>query len=498
MRDVRIALIIPSKMGKDDTYGHILKYTSIFGSVQGMNIMVGLVRNKLVALILGPAGMGLNSLFNTTVNLLSQATGLGIGTSAVRNISELYEKGDTKELERSVKMVRAWSLLTALAGMLLCMALGPALDFFTFSWGNHSLHFMLLSPAVALIAISGGETAILKGIRKLRSLAVMQIYNMVASLVVSIPIYYIWGESGIVPVIVITALIAMLLVVWQSYKVFPLRLGGAFGVLGEGMGMIRLGVAFMVAGVFGSGVEMFVRSWLNVNANLNIVGLYNAGYMITITYAGMVFSAMETDYFPRLTAVNHDNTAIRQLANKQIEVSLLIVSPMLVALIIMLPVLIPLLFSGKFLPVVSMTQVAVLAMFFRAVMLPIEYIPLAKGESMVHLVLEAIYSILTILLIIWGYENWELFGTGIGLVVSYALNFIIVLAFAFWRYGYTMSRQVLIYSIMQMPLVIAAYAMTFIGNSMVYWLSGTFIVLVSTAVSLCILQRKTALWKRQS
>ena len=46
-------------------YSHILKYTGLFGGVQGLNIMIGLVRNKLVALILGPEGMGLISLFNS-------------------------------------------------------------------------------------------------------------------------------------------------------------------------------------------------------------------------------------------------------------------------------------------------------------------------------------------------------------------------------------------------------------------------------------------------
>ena len=68
-------------------YGHVLKYTGIFGGVQGLNILIGLVRNKLVAVILGPAGMGLASLFNTTVNFISQATNLGLPVSAVNHLS---------------------------------------------------------------------------------------------------------------------------------------------------------------------------------------------------------------------------------------------------------------------------------------------------------------------------------------------------------------------------------------------------------------------------
>ena len=48
----------------NNSYSHILKYTSLFGGVQMLNILIGLVRNKLVAVLLGPAGMGLVALFS--------------------------------------------------------------------------------------------------------------------------------------------------------------------------------------------------------------------------------------------------------------------------------------------------------------------------------------------------------------------------------------------------------------------------------------------------
>ena len=219
--------------------------------------------------------------------------------------------------------------------MFVCMVAGPLLNSYTFSWGDHTLHFMLLAPAVGLMAITGGETAILKGARQLRSLAVIQIFTVLAALVISVPVFYFFNQTGIVPVIVLMALTSMLLTIRHSYRLYPLRLGGSGGILGEGMEMVKLGVAFVVAGVMGSGAEMLIRSYLNVSSgDLDIVGLYNAGYMLTITYAGMVFSAMETDYFPRLSSVNSDVTATNLTVNRQIEVSLLIVSPMLAVLII--------------------------------------------------------------------------------------------------------------------------------------------------------------------
>ena len=254
---------------RDDSYGHVLKYTSVFGGVQGLNILVSLVRNKIVAMLLGPEGMGLASLFQTTVNFISQSTNLGVSFSAVRNVSELFDTGDEARIAHFIKVVRAWSLLTGLVGMLLCILIGPMLSNLTFSWGNHTLHFVLLSPLVALLAVTGGETAILKGARQLKSLAVIQVYGMLSALVIAIPIYYFFGQSGIVPVMVLMGLTMLLLTIQRSYRLYPLHLTGAKGILGEGMGMVRLGVAFTLAGVLGSGAEFIIRTYLNNVADLN-------------------------------------------------------------------------------------------------------------------------------------------------------------------------------------------------------------------------------------
>ena len=117
---------------RDENYSRVLKNISLFGGVQGVILIVGLVRNKLIAILLGPEGMGLASLFNTAVNFISQATNLGISFSAVKHVSELFDRGDEAAISHFVRVVRAWSLLTALVGMLVCIVIGPLLSQFTF------------------------------------------------------------------------------------------------------------------------------------------------------------------------------------------------------------------------------------------------------------------------------------------------------------------------------------------------------------------------------
>jgi len=479
----------------NDSYRHILKYTGIFGGVQGLNIGLSLVRTKLIALILGPSGMGLISLFNSTVSFVSQATNFGVAFSAVREVSELYDRGDRQALAHIVKVVRGWSVLTALLGMLVCVAIGPFLSNTTFAWGNHSHHFMLLAPAVGMIAITGGETAILKGMRSLGALAWIQVMAVVAALVISVPVYYFFGEAGIVPVIVLMALVTMLLTVRHSYRLMPLSLTGAKGILGEGMDMVKLGVAFTLAAVIGSASEMLIRAYLNVTGNPDMLGLYNAGYMLTITYAGMVFSAMETDYYPRLSAVQHDIRATNDTVNRQMEVSLLLLSPMLAALIVVLPVLIPLMFSDAFLPVVSMAQAAVLAMYFKVMTLPVAYITLARGYSLSYLFLETCYFVVFVLLFVVCYDRWGLLGTGIALTLAYLFEYVLVNGYAYKKYGYRFSATVSRYAMVQTGIGLLVYLVTLSADGILYWGAGSLLVLLSAALSVHVLRQKTHLWQ---
>ena len=132
------------KASNTDSYLHILKYISLFGGVQVLNVLIGIVRNKFVAMLLGPQGVGLMSLFNSTIKLISDSTNFGISMSAVRNLSEDYDQNDEAKLTDDIAVVRSWSMLVAMLGLVVCIVLSPLLSRYTFSWDGHTLHFILL------------------------------------------------------------------------------------------------------------------------------------------------------------------------------------------------------------------------------------------------------------------------------------------------------------------------------------------------------------------
>lgn len=457
----------------------VLKYTGLFGGVQGINVLTSLVRTKFMALLLGPGGMGLASLFYTTLQLLSQATSLGISTGAVREMSERYFIGQRELTAEFVKVVRAWSVLAALFGMLVCVAFGPLLSDITFDWGDHTLHFILLAPAIGMMAITAGETAILKGQRKLAQVALAQVMTAVASIFIAVPTYYIYGEKGIVPVIVMMAFFTMCVTFCFSLSVFPLRMRGAIDLLVKGSEMVKLGVAFSMAGIVACLTEVVVRSYLNVVGDLHLLGLFNAGYMIIMTIGAVMFASMDSDFFPRLSGLGFDPEAVKEIVDKQMKTAVLTLTPLMLALIGLLPVVVPLLFSSQFAPVVPMAQVAALSMFFKAMTLPMAYITLAKGSSKCYFWLETTYYVVFVVLIVIGFHLWGLFGTGIAITVAHVFDFVMITIFVYKKYGFRMSKAVSRYAIVLSVLFALAYLTTIYLDGVLYGIAEVLIMLAS-------------------
>ena len=476
-------------------YSHILKYTGIFGGVQGLVILIGLVRNKFMALLLGAGGMGFNALLMSVQNFASQCTNLGISFGAVPRLSGYYEQQRTELVDYYIQVIRLWSMIAAVLGCLFCILVSPLINDLSFTWGNHTLHYAMLGVSVAMIAITGGETAVLKATRRLGSLARVQIYTTVASVFLSIPLYYFFRDSGVVPAIVLIAAAGMLVTIGYSYRLYPLKMHFNKNHLKHGAGMIRLGLAFVLAAAIGSASEMLIRAYLNVEGGLDFVGLYNIGFMLTITYAGMVFSAMESDYFPRLSGVCKDIIKTNETVNKQIEVSLLLLSPMLVALIMMLPVLVPILFSREFIPVVGMAQVAVLAMYFKVLTMPVAYITLARSLSLSYLLLETSYFVVLFIAVMVGFQQWGLWGTGLAIVVAHVFECIMIGGYSYMFYGYRTTKKVLQYAAIQAIIGFVAYGVTLVAEGWPYWIAEAALTVVSTAYSVHVLRQKTHLWE---
>ena len=171
-------------------------------------------------------------------------------------------------------------------------------------------------------------------------------------------------------------------------------------------------------------------------------------------------------------------------------------APMLVGLLTFLPILIPMLFKSEFLPVVPMAQVAVLAMYFKVLTMPVAYITLARHRSLAFLFLESSYFVVLIVAIMLGYQWWGIFGTGIAIVVAHVVECMLTMVYAYRYYDYRSTWAIARYAGVQMVIGFTAYAVSLLFEGWLYWTIEATLTIVSTAYSISVLRQKTHLWER--
>ena len=401
-------------------FRHILMVTGLFGGVQAVNVVASLIRNKCAALFLGPDGVGALSLLNTLVNMLVQLCGMGVSLSGVRRLSLAFDEGNVQRI-RSVWSVRLLTISGGSLGLVVCGLMGH--------W--------LLSPAVLLMIVCSGELAILKAARRLRWLALSQIVSVLSSLLLTVPIYIYYGASSIVAVVVLTALAALLPVLFCSLRVCPLQFpkDNTLFPLSEMRSMFRLGMAFTLAAVIGAASEYGIRVWLQGEASSQVVGWFSSAQLLTAGYMAILFSALEQDYMPRLSATS-DHRAASGIVRRQLLVLTGLTIPLVSIVMVLLPWLVPLLLSSSFLPIVPLARWWAGAMILKSATLPVAYLTLARDRSLDYLLLETVYYVFFVISVIVGWHYSGLSGVGVGIFIAHVFDLLIIHIYARYQFDF--------------------------------------------------------------
>jgi O-antigen/teichoic acid export membrane protein len=269
----------------------------------------------------------------------------------------------------------------------------------------------------------------LQGMRKLQYLAKANMAGSLLGLIINVPLYYIWGLKGIVPGIIVTALITLTVSWYFSHKVNieTVKVSKSL-IFTEGKNMLFMGFMISLSGLITLATSYALRIFISNTGGVDQVGLFNAGFVIINTYVGLVFNAIATDYYPRLSSVAHSNVLCKQTVNQQAEIAILILAPILIIFIVFINWVIIVLYSTKFIAVNEMIIWAALGMFFKAASWCIGFVLLAKGVGKVFFWNELISNSYIFGLNILGYHFLGLKGLGISFVISYLLYLIQV----FW------------------------------------------------------------------
>ena len=410
----------------------IIKTMGMYGSIQVFNILCSIIRTKLIALWIGPVGMGLFAIFNSAIDMIGNISNLGLRTSSIRNISQETNNGSA--LNNICTAVRRWSLVLGIIGAIAIAALSPLLSQMSFGDKNHIWGYIALSIAVLANTLTNGEHSILQGTSLLRKLAKASLYGAFTGLLLSIPLFYFLGENSIIPSIICYSLSILLF----SY----LLRNKDVGIRGETLSVkdtINLGKDFLKLGIFITLTDIASQitnyafiSYLNNASSTEMVGYYQTGYTLIAKYTALIFSSLGVEYFPRLSKVSHSNIRLNTFVSQEINIVLMILTPVIIAFILCRRLIISILYSPDFFIIETFISVGIIGMIFRAISWCMAFVILAKGKGKIFFITEIISTITFLLIYIPAFKFFGLNGFGLAFLLWYVL-YAIIIAFVYYR-----------------------------------------------------------------
>ena len=407
----------------DSSYRASLRSSSIIGGAQVFTILASLAKMKVVAVVLGPAGVGLIGLYMNLVSTAAAIASLGIGTTGVRHIVAAEADGGEVGVGRARRILFWGSMALALAGGGVFWLSSDWIARVVLSDETREGDVAWLSLGVALTVAAGSQAALLTGLRRIGDLARINVGAGVLGALVGIFGLWIWPAYGLVIMVLTAPTLSFVL-----GRLYITRLGRPAGLrprlpemTQEWRAMARLGAAFMLSGVVILLGQLAIRTLVQRELGADALGQFQAAWSISVTYLGFVLGAMATDYFPRLTAAMKDRTSAVRLINEQTEVALLLCAPVVLAMLAFSPWVIRLLYSSEFGPAVEVLRWQLLGDILKVISWPLGFMQQARGAGKTFLATETAASVLLVLAVFVGLPLFGLPATGIAFLAVYVL-----------------------------------------------------------------------------
>jgi PST family polysaccharide transporter len=344
-------------------------------------LLIGLLRNKAVALIGGPAAVGLLGLFASVVSMAASLATFGLNTSAVRELAQHHPQA--AEAARVRRAIWTMAAPLALAGMVALWLAREGVAELSIGSPAYATAVGWLAIGVAATVIGECQLAILQAYGRLTDLARVRLWGSAAATLVGVVAVYRLGVAGIVVAVVAMPLMIASFALWIG-RDLP---GSEWKHLARDrlsdhwLALATIGGMVMVTSLIASLTQLSIRAVITHSLGLASAGFFHAASSIMSVNLSLVLNAMAADYYPRVSKVADDTETVSLILNQQLHVALLLAGPALAATSLAAPMMLKLLYSDAFADSSFLLRLLIAAATLRLPVWALGFVMLARRSS---------------------------------------------------------------------------------------------------------------------
>ncbi|MDG2307240.1 MAG: oligosaccharide flippase family protein [Candidatus Binatia bacterium] len=331
----------------------LVRSVGLLGTQRVVLLVLGAVRTKIAASLLGPAGMGILGQAMALRELLSALSTLGTRSGYLKLVAECHGREDMKGLERlivtTVTLVTVLALTTAAAASLASSQIAA------WAFGDPTQGILVVLVAITVaVAIPGKMLArTFTGVLDYRTFLLIAVVESVMAVFSMAALATYWGVAGAVASFAVIEAVVLVLAAWLVWR----RLARPLGISLRprrpdsevARRLLRLAGALTITSLTAAGVGVFVRAEILRQLGTEANGYYQVAWQVGQNYLGLLGTALWSYGMPKVATRLEDPAAILHLQNNFLRIVLTVLAPGVLALLATRELWIPILFTPAFL-----------------------------------------------------------------------------------------------------------------------------------------------------
>lgn len=400
-----------------------MKATALSGASTILNTLIGFIKTKALALILGTAGVGVLGQLNGFFLLLSNFTSLGNNVGVTRYVASYAADGEKEKISRLLNSVRlligGFVSLCSIVGILFSRALSQWL----LNDPSYSLYIIIILAGLPFTVLYNFYRSFFTGLLEIRYFVLSGVLSASLGLLVLLPLVYFYGLDGAVWHIAILGVIAFAAASFFLKRITrkqALATTAGLKIDREISGQIlRFGAASLTAATGLYGANLWVRTIIFNTLGQEQAGIYSAMVQMSSLCIMLVLDSISTYCYPRLSGIQDPKEMVNEL-NQTMRLTLILITPMIALFMLFKDLVIVLSLSRQFLLASPLIGYQLLGDAFKAVgwSIGVSLLPMKRLKAFT--IIDVSWSVLFLTVSAIAVPRWGLAGA----LVAYMLGFI--------------------------------------------------------------------------
>lgn len=334
-----------------------------FASV--IQVLVNIGKVKIIAVLLGTAGVGVTSFINNIITTILPISSLGMNQGIIKEINENI--ADRKKINSIIVTSYLTTIILSIFITAFIIIFDRSISILNIdSFDKKYIYIAMFS--IPFLTFNQINIALINGFKKIKALGVANIASSIVTLIISVALTYYYRLEGAIISIFITAVITSL-IYWYLGRSHDDRI--IKGIKGfYDLSLLRILIKYSIIALYTMFLSnmyvLIIRKIIISKMGIDSAGIFQADWSLINQYLGLVLSSLGVYLIPTLCSLKTKKEINNEL-NSTLKIIVLIAVPIMLCIITFGRIVIILFYSTKFLEAANILPLFILGDILKCV-----------------------------------------------------------------------------------------------------------------------------------